>query len=364
MLFRVPLEFSVNGKRIGSERRQTADAWTLIDIEIPDHDDDTVPVVLTWNQEFDGVSLKDDIRGAIGPSPGDGEMHVRKFGENFYQPIMRMKGNNAEHVSALGENAEFLTGQSVLSMLERWEDKGVFGGAMPGATNRRRLTKNGGAWASEYETVDWSELSRREHKMREDMSDCMLVDGVFYARCPEPKIVVFWADQATYAVVTTTPHVFKYYAPGTKIFEIEDIRQAMALIKRRNSGGDIDGKAKAANERHLPTIDPYTSIYASDVAWMRKIGRIAIETLQMIGDTRVANMPEAMFAGYRDLYRSVFMGETEERFDIMAEALENMLPELDSHPFTSLKEGIQTALEILENRPVRAPNLTSVGPKM
>lgn len=171
MQFNVPVRFNLTATRIGGERRQSTQAWSIVKFEIPDLSDDDAPVVLIWTQSFHGFEFHAaSVKHAIGPSPSDKPMHVRKVGEAFYRPILRNRDINAVRVSHHGENADFLTGQSVVDMLMRFDDGGVFATTMPSETFQRRLGKNGGNGLVDFENVDRHDLDGKVAVINEKLS--------------------------------------------------------------------------------------------------------------------------------------------------------------------------------------------------
>lgn len=373
MLFSVPVQFNLTATRIGGERKQSTQAWSLVEFDMQDLSDDDVPVVLRWNPNFAGIDFPNSsAKNAIGPSPQDKPMHVRKFGESFFKPLMRNPHVNAVRVSQHGEEADFLTGQSVAEMLSRFDDGGVFTHTMPGETFQRRLRKNGGDGLSDFETVERHDLNQKVAAIRDRLRKYLLVDGVFYERCPEPVIVVFTTDveidggrqTGAFALVTTDPHLLTQVDKRAEVFQMEDCRAAVAKAQRSNSSRENKDVLNRANECMMPEIDQMESIYAAEAAWMRRVNRIALNVTGWIGAQTVNGVSEELFDAFRKLHNSLHMTEDDERFDIMSEAFSKIATVCRGDSATEhLAKQADAALGILDEQPVsvavqtRAPGL-------
>lgn len=374
MQFSVPVHFNLTATRIGGERRQSTQAWSLVDFEIPETANEDVPVVLEWKQDFQGVTFTaTSVQNAIGPSPSDSPMHVRRFGETFLRPVMRTRGINAVRVSRQGEDAEFLTGQSVADMLSRFEDVGIFTTTVPGETFQRRLRKNGGNGFADFESVDQHDLERKVAAIRNNLSNFMLIDGIFYQSCPEPTVSVFrtevedvWGvrDLATFALVTTDPHLHLQIDKRYESYQVEDYASALVKAKSANSRSRHRDLVNRVNEIMAPGIDPMDSIYAADVAWMRQTNRKALAIARWVGTQTVSSISDDMFAAYSKLYKAMHTAEDEARFDTMAEAFALIAETCTDNETSHLAKIANEAIEVLDARPVsvsvaktRAPGL-------
>jgi hypothetical protein len=348
-------------------------AWSIVDFEIPDLSCEDVPVALEWRQKFHGVKFESTaVRAAIGPSPGDKPMHVRKFGEAFFRPIMRHRTNNAVEASFYGQDADFLTGQSVAQMLSNFEDGGVFATSMPGHTHQRRLRKNEGDGLSDFESVEHHSRDRAVNRIKDCLSGLLLVDGTFYERCLEPTIIVFTADLelagesevGTFALVTTEPHLLTTACKRAIQYQVEDYQDAFKTAKMSNSSRGFHrhtstGRRDALkvllariNEGLIPIVDPDHSLYATDVAWMRRLNRIAVDVTAALGTSQVAGISEDMFSGYSKLYKALHTADDEERFDLMSDAMTQIMCAANGPDTHNVAAAARTALRILDDRPV------------
>lgn len=355
MLFRVPVEFSLKATRVGGERIQTANSWSLVDVEMHDYDDADVPVVLSWRQDFQGAGLNGEARRAIGASPVDGAMHVRKFGEHFYEPVLRLAGNNMVHVSEHGQIGEFLTGDSTVGMLERFEDNGVFGGYRPGDVNRRRLRRNGGDGFREYAKVEWHDLEKKTNALRNRAGEFLLVGGVFHKRCDEPQLVVFSTGGCSYVHVTTSPSRFPVFDRNARIFEIEDYKAAASLAKKRNRGADTRDMANDINLRHMPSVDDPDSIYAPEAVWMRQASRATVSVVNLLGGRRASEMTDEIYGAYSSLYKSLYKPEDDERYDMIAGAMADLVEHCEPGRWEDVVALARPTVELLDARPVNSP---------
>lgn len=361
MLFSVPVHFNLTATRIGGERRQSTQAWSIVDFDITDMADDDVPVVLEWKQDFQGVTFTaSSVRNAIGPAPSDKPMHVRKIGETFLRPVMRVKGINAVRVSH-GEDAEFLTGQSVAAMLTNFQDIGIFATTVPGETFQRRLRKNGGNGLADFASVDDHDLERKIASIRSRLSNYMLVDGVFYERCPEPTVSVFTAEiedssggrgLGTFALVTTDSHLLAQTDKRYESYQVEDYEAALIKARRANSSRDHRNLVNQINEGMAPIVDQMESIYAADVSWMRKVNRRALGIAGWVGTQKVSEISDELFGAYSKLHKTLHMIEDDARFDAMGDAFAVIANTCNDNETSHLAKIANEALEVLDARPV------------
>lgn len=375
MLFPVPVHFNLTATRKGGERKQSTQAWSLVEFDMHDMSDDDIPVVLQWSPSFPGIEFPNSsTKNAIGPSPQDKPMHIRKFGENFFKPVMRNPHVNAVRVSQHGEEADFLKGQSVADMLSRFDDGGVFTHMIPGETFQRRLRKNGGDGLSDFESVERHDLDQKVAAIRDRLRQYMLVDGVFYEHCPEPVIVVFTTEvtidgakqSGAFALVTTDPHLLTNVDKRAEVFQMEDYRAAFAKAQRSNSSRENKDVLNQANQRMMPEIDPMESIYAEDTAWMRRVNRIALSITAWIGAQAVKminGISDELYGSFSDLHKSLHMIEDDERFDLMSEAFSKIATVCNGNTATDhLAKQAEVALGILDERPVAVAVRTSGMP--
>ncbi|MCV9964858.1 hypothetical protein OIU34_23475 [Pararhizobium sp. BT-229] len=364
MLFSVPVHFNLTATRIGGERKQSTQAWSLVEFDMPDMADEDVPVVLEWKQNFQEVTFPaSSVQNAIGPSPSDKPMHVRRFGETFLRPVMRVRNINAVRVSRHGEDAEFLTGQSVAEMLTRFEDVGVFATTVPGETFQRRLRKNGGNGLADFASasVDHDDLDRKVAAIRDRLATFMLVDGVFYERCPEPTVSVFTTeiedgchvrDMGTFALVTTDPLLIGRIDKRCEYYQVEDYESARLKAKHANSKRRHRDLVTRVNEDMAPVIDQMESIYAADTAWMRQVNRRALAIARWVGTQTVSSISDELFGAYSKLHKTMHTVEAEARFDTMGEAFAAITAACNDNATVHLAKLANEALEILDARPV------------
>ncbi|MCZ7861038.1 hypothetical protein O9X98_06430 [Agrobacterium salinitolerans] len=362
MLFSVPVHFNLTATRIGGERKQSTQAWSLVEFEMQDIADEDIPVVLRWTPTLPGIVFPSSgTRNALGPSPQDKPMHIRKFGENFFKPLMRNPHVNAVGVSQHGEEADFLTGQSAADMLSRYDDGGIFTHTMPGETFQRRLRKNGGDGLADFQSVELHDLNQKVAAITDRLRKHMLVDGVLYERCSEPVIVVFTTEveingskqTGSFALVTADPHLLTTVDKRAEVFQIEDYRAAFAKAQRSNSSRENKDVLNRANDCMMPEIDQLESIYATDVAWMRRVTRIALDITGWIGVQKANDLSEELFNAFKRLRMSLHMIENDERFVLMSEALSTIATVCNGNSATDhLAKQAEVALGILDERPV------------
>ena len=353
MIFTVPVHFNLTATRIGGERKQSTQAWSLVDFDIPDMSDEDVPVALRWRQDFDGVVFDGPLeKDAVGASPAGGEMHVRKIGEVFLRPMLRMRGHNAVRAWRHGDDAEFFTARSSSEMLARFLDSGIFGVDMPGETFRRRLTKNGGDGMADFKTVEYHDLERKIAAIRQRVARYVLVEGVFYEKCREPEIAVFRKDGCSFALVTTEPALVQRYDKRAETFMVEDWERAHLKARRSNATSVAKTALSTVNANHAPVIDPMESIYAEDVAWMRRAFRATHQVVGWLGSLRASEMSEELFSAYSQLNRSMFMPEGDERLDLVTDGLETVAGECMSDEREHILKAATAGIEALEERPV------------
>ncbi len=375
MLFSVPVHFNLTATRIGGERKQSTQAWSLVDFEMQDIADEDIPVVLRWTPTLPGIDFPSSgTRNAIGPSPQDKPMHIRKFGENFFKPLIRNPHVNAVGVSQHGDEADFLTGQSAADMLSRYDDGGIFTHTMPGETFQRRLRKNGGDGLADFQSVELHDLNQKVAAITDRLRKYMLVDGVLYERCSEPVIVVFTTEveisggkqTGAFALVTTDPHLLTNVDKRAEVFQIEDYRAAFAKAQRSNSSRENKDVLNRANQRMMPEIDPMESIYAEDTAWMRRVNRIALSITAWIGAQAVQminGISDELYGSFSDLHKSLHMIEDDERFDLMSGAFSKIATVCNGNSATDhLAKQADIALGILDERPVAVAVRTSGMP--
>jgi hypothetical protein len=361
MLFSVPVHFKLTATRNGGERKQSTQAWSLIDFEIPDMADEDVPVVLEWKQDFHGLTFTTPfVQESIGPSPSKDMMCVRKLGETFFTPVMRARGNNAVSVARLGEDAEFLTGRSVERMLSNFEDRGVFATTLPTEPFQRRLRNNGGDGFVDFESVEHHDLDRQVASIRENLKKIMLIDGVFYQICPEPTVSLFRTEVqdnngvktlGTFVLIKTHPRGHDRIDSRGETFQIEDYASALAKAKKANSKSSHRNLINKVNESLAPNIDPLESIYGPDLMWMRKVNRSALSIVSWVGTQAVRSIPEELYTGYVKLYKALQSPEDDDRFDRMAEAF-SRIADICKDDVSHLENTAIEALEILDARPV------------
>jgi hypothetical protein len=361
MLFSVPVHFTITATRIGGERRQSTQAWTNVDFEMTDMSDDDVPMVVKWRQNFKDVEFtRSGAVTAIGASPDGEPMHVRKFGEQFFRPVI-IDTRNSIAATRHGDDASFLTGQRAAELLANYDDTTIFATSMPGVTHQKRLRANKGDGFADFASVDHHDLDRRIGNVRERLSKFMLVEGVLYERCQEPKIVVFttevevlgWREQiATFAFVTTNPHAVSALDKKAAFFELEDYALATAKANRANKSRVRKDELESANHAMIPEIDHVDSIYAQDVAWMRRATRIAAEIVTWIGEQRAQELSDDLFDFYRNLHKCLHMSDGEERWELMSDAMAGIVGECQGPEWKSLEDAASAGLEILDSRPV------------
>ncbi|MBY3151429.1 hypothetical protein HFO56_03375 [Rhizobium laguerreae] len=362
MLFSVPVFFNLTATRIGGERRQSTQAWNVVDFEMTDMASDDVPVVLRWRQDFDGIAFtRSAVVNGIGAAPSDEPMHIRKFGEAFLKPVVLVKGINSITQTSHGQDACFLTGEAAAGMLASYQDTSIFGTTLPGETHQRRLRNNGGNGLADFESVDRLDLDRKVGMIRERLAKYMLVDGVLYERCPEPKVVVFSTEvefeggarqMGTFALIATNQHLLTAFDKNAEVFELEDYGSAIAKTRRANASRARKDLLALANDRMAPEIDQMESIYAGDVAWMRQATRIALEMAGWIGSQRLGEVSEEPYSAYQKLHKSLHMFDSEERFALMSEGMAGIAAECRSTERQHVETAAIAGLEILDNRPV------------
>jgi hypothetical protein len=362
MLFSVPVPFNLTATRKGGERKQSTQSWSIVEFEMQDQPDGDVPVVLRWKPTFPGIEIANSsAKNAIGPSPLDKQMHVRKIGENFFIPVMRDPEVNAIRVSQHGEGADFLTGESVANMLLRFEDVGVFATLLPGETFQRRLRKNGGDGLADFDNIEQNDLDRKVASIRDRLRNFLLVDGIFYERCKEPEVVVFTTEvdidgqkqTGAFALVTTDPHMLMQVDKRAEVFQLEDYRSAFAKAQRSNSSREKKDILNLANEYMQPEIDQLESIYASDAAWMRQANRIALNVTSWIALQTIGSVTEDLIYAFKRLHKSIHVNEDEGRFDVMSEGFSMIVAACSDDSATEhLAKQAVIALAILDDRPV------------
>lgn len=366
MLFRIPVEFKLTALRKGGERKQTTTAWSIVDVEVPDYNGEDFPVAVQWKQDFSGVKFAGNpirIAETIGAAPYDKPMHVRRFGETFFRPTLRERSMPAVKVSALGEDADFLKAESVTEMLSTFQNPGLFATNTPGETHIKRLTQNSGDGFAEFENVEEHNLDAKRRDVAKRLIDqYAVIDGVVYERCPEPTVAVFSAEiatddgkeTATFAFVTTDPWRVMRYDKKAQFFQLEDYELALQKANRMNRSKQCRQELRFANETMVPDIDQMESIYAADVAWMRKVNRIAMHVVKWIGEQKAMSLPDALFDPFKRLYHSLHTPEDEERFATMTQAMADIADVIRDTEMHHLVESVEAALEILDSRPMTA----------
>lgn len=361
MLFTVPVFFNLTATRIGGERRQSTQAWSLVDFEMVDMADDDVPVVLSWRQDFKGITFqRPPVLNAIGASASDEPMHIRRFGEAFMKPMVLVVKDNSIAMHQHGEDAIFLTGEKAAEMVANYENASIFGTTTPGGTHQKRLRNNGGNGLADFESVERHDIDHKIGAIRERIAKYMLVEGVLYERCPEPKVVVFTTEVeidgkpqiGTFALIATNPHLLTQIDKRAEIFQMEDYASAVAKARRANSSRVNKDVLARANESAVPEIDQMESIYADDVVWMRRATRIALDMAARIGGQRLGEVSEELFAAFHKLRKSLHMLDSEERFALMSEGMAGVAAECQGAERRQLAEAAAAGLEILDNRPV------------
>lgn len=363
MLFSVPVHFNITATRIGGERKQSTQAWSMVDFEMTDMADDDVPIVVKWRQDFEGIEFtRSAVVNVIGAAPSNEPMHVRKFGEHFFKPVVIEDGTNSIALTKHGEGASFLTGHKAAELLESYDDTSIFATPLPGVTHQKRLRANSGDGLADFESVDHHDLNRKVGHVRERLSKFMLVEGVLYERCTEPQVAVFTTEvrfdgttvpqNATFALVTTNPNSMTAIDKNATIFELEDYHAAIAKTRRANKSRARNSALDAINSRMAPDIDQTESIYAQDVAWMRRATRIAMDVTVWLGDQRASVLSDELYSAYRSLHKCLHMDDGEERFVLMCEAMAGVVSECKSPEWKPLADAASAGLEILDNRPV------------
>ncbi|MBY3433630.1 hypothetical protein HFN89_05655 [Rhizobium laguerreae] len=287
-------------------------------------------------------------------------MHIRKFGEAFLKPVVLVKGINSIRQTSHGQDACFLTGEAAAGMLADDEDTSIFGTTLPGETHRKRLRNNGGNGLVDFDNVDRHDLDRKVGAIRERLAKYMLVEGVLYERCPEPKVVVFSTEiefmggtrHGTFALVTTNPHWLTAFDKSAEVFELENYGSAIAKTRKDNASRARKDILALANDRMAPEIDQMESIYAGDVAWMRQATRIALEMAGWIASQRLGEVSDELYSAYQKLHKSLHMFDSEERFALMSEAMAGIAAECQSTERQDVAKAATAGLEILDNRPV------------
>jgi hypothetical protein len=362
MLFSVPVHFNITATRIGGERKQSTQAWSMVDFEMTDMTDDDVPVVLRWKQDFKGIEFaRSGFATAIGASPSNGIMHVRKFGGHFFKPVV-IDGTNSIAMTRHGEDADFLTGQKASQLLASYDDTSIFATPLPGKTQQKRLRSHGGDGLADFESVERHDLERKIGNVRERLSKFMLVEGVLYERCPEPKVGVFTTEvqldgttsvqSGTFALVTTNPHSLTALDKNAVFFELEDYDTAIEKVSRANKSRTRREELGIANSRMAPEIAQTESIYGQDVAWMRRATRIALNVTAWIGDLRGRELSEELFSAYRKLHKCLHMSDGDERFVLMSEAMADIVVACRGPEWQPLADAADAGLEILDSRPI------------
>ncbi|MCS4089233.1 hypothetical protein [Rhizobium sp. BK176] len=374
MLFSVPIHFNLTATRIGGERRQSTQAWSIVDFEMTDLSDSDVPVATRWRQDFKGIEFtRGGVATAIGASPAHEFMHVRKFGEHFFRPVV-IDSTNSIAATKHGEDAAFLTGQRAADLLASFAETSIFATPMPGGTHQKRLRANGGDGLADFASVDNHDLDRRVRNVRERLSKFLLVEGVLYERCQEPKVAVFTTEVefndsrepqlGTFAFVTSNPYALTSLDKNAVFFEIEDYGSAAAKAQRANKSRLNRNSLEAVNSMLAPEIDQADSIYARDVAWIRRVTRIAVDMAARIGEQRASALSEELYAAYRDLHKCLHMSDGEDRFSLMGEAMAAVLAECRGQEWQHLADAASAGLEILDNRPVDVEVKSSLRPSL
>jgi len=366
MLFRIPVEFKLTALRKGGERKQTTTAWSIVDVEVPDHDSECFPVAVQWRQDFSFVKFTGNpirIAEIIGVTPYDKPMHVRRFGETFFRPVVRVRSMPHIKASVLGDDVDFLTAESAADMFSNFQNAGLFPTVAPGETHIKRLMKNRGDGFAEFETVEQHDLDARRQDVVKRLSEqCTIIGGAVYERCPEPIVAVFSTEimtddgkeTATFAFVTTDPWRIEQHDRKAQFFQLEDFELALQKAHKANRSKKCREELRLANEAMVPDIDQMESIYAADVAWMRKVNRIAMHVVKWIGEQKAMSLPDALFDPFKRLYHSLHTPEDEERFATMTQAMADIADVIRDTEMHHLVESVEAALEILDSRPMTA----------
>ncbi|MCS4089097.1 hypothetical protein [Rhizobium sp. BK176] len=356
MRFSVPVKFDLTATRIGGERKQTTQAFSLVDVDIPELNDDEAPVVLQWELKSDDFKFPElGVANRIGAAPRGTPMHVRKHGETFLRPVTRMRANNALSGDNFGDDVSFLTGDSVETMLANFEDGSLFRSEMPGDANQKRLKRNGGNGFADFETVETHNLDSRAAYAKRTVRNMKLIDGIVYEACPEPQVMTIITkielagavETGAFAVVTIGAHPFQSKNMREETFAVEDYEKAMDRVRRSNSSRNLKESLSRINEGFRPAIDQVDSIYADDVAWMRKVARIAGRVADGLRVKPLGEVSEELIHGYQKLHASLRMPEAEERFSLMAQGLSEI-----AETEGEFSELAGEALGILDDRPM------------
>jgi len=359
MLFPVPVRFDITATRLEGGRRQSTQAWSIVDFEIPEFDPDDAPVAVSWKQDFGGALFAyPSSQEAVGPSPRDKPMHVRKIGYQFYRPLMRERSIPEVKVVRHGEDADFLAAGTMLDMLRNFTDTGVFTTVLPGDSNRKRLVRNGGDGLTEFVSIDHHSRDRAVQEIRKRIARFVIVDGLVYERCPEPVVVTFTADtvgepgRGTFAMVTTDAKQVARADARNEVFQLEDYASALKKVSRSNASRPGKLALSRINESLAPDIDNPESIYQPDVAWMRQVDRLALHVVGWVGEQKASLLSDGLFSGYRNVFTALHMAEGEERFDLFATGFQEVFDASLGTEWEHLAEKAQKAIDLLESRPV------------
>lgn len=379
MKFPVPICFNLTATRIGAQRKQTSYTYTVVDLEIPDVGGEAAPKAVEWSREFDGLEISDGkILKALGPVARDGLLHVRRFGEAFFTPVFDLLDYEPDYFGSPAPGkvvrADFLTSGRLLDDLSSFKETPIFQVVVPSDAIARRLRKNNGDGFAEFATVETHNLESRVAAARERLGKFLLVDGVFYEQCPEPKVVVFnttvvdrqgSSGTATFAV-PMNPNA-AYDLQGSEAFEIEEHALALAKAKaanqRRSSKSPLDLKLlNEVNAGFTPDIDTPESIYGGDVRWMRAVMRAAAEIVVATGGTSASMLSDDEFRGYRLLVRALHITDTDSQLDLMSEAFPLLVG--DDVGIRSRSASLaRKALELIDSRAVSVPIRSQHAPR-
>nr|WP_250807579.1 hypothetical protein [Neorhizobium tomejilense] len=246
-------------------------------------------------------------------------------------------------------------------MLGRLESASIFGSAMPSGVHLRRLKENGGNGLADFASVEHLNLDRMVAELTKRMRDkYLLIDGVFYERCPEPVLAVFRTnvmyydlkETAALVAVTTDPYPLNRVDSRAETFPIEDYMAALKMANRRNAGNRFAPVFAEINLQNLPEIDPHDSIYAADVAWMRRANRVAVEVAARLGELRASAMTDGLYSAYSRLVKALHTNEDDARFDTMAEIFAEVARECRGTDLDTLADHAESGLAVVEARPV------------
>lgn len=357
MIFEIPYEFSISGRKKGNLRTATAKTYETVEIDVPVVDPDMAPVAVEWDH-----ALPDDIRidpGLWRGVPVDGTQHVRFFEGAYYERV-ELRLDNPPFDRACG----FL-GCDDLAIRDRdLPEIEVFGlRTLIGKSWRKDVDRTDNDALSEYDTVRGTQRSKVRQAIIDEASTLILVDGTVYRKCAEPVVLavgVYFHDGAGargrgVVLLVSPEHRAATRAQNignARRYTIGEFSKAIAYARRVNAPiGELAARANDENAKRRPRVAEQVDSSIAVLAY--QVGRAVKPFFATMEQAKIGERSRQEIVSYCQVKDVHLVSGGTAGFDDLEAALESHVDRFRGVPETAdYMPHLETALALLSERTI------------